>query len=107
MSWAFLAGFSFYVSIAFAAHGHWTDHYTNAFGMPCCGVRDCVKIPMRVIAITDETFTIDVPSRHVTFTIPRQSYHLSEDEHDYWCAVSLHDPPTPENTRCVFIAIGS
>ena len=57
--------------------------------------------------MTPETVTIDLPQLRAVIVIPRQSYHTSEDEHDYWCAVKPDQPPSTDNTRCVFIAVGS
>ena len=93
--------------LVFANHGHWTDHYQSVTGTPCCGVKDCVKTSMRMLDRTEETVTIEIPHLRTVITIPRQSYHISEDEHDYWCAVIFNHPPTAENTRCVFIVVGS
>lgn len=91
---------------ALGTHGHWIDHYKNADSISCCGVHDCLKIPMRIMKVDEKSITVDIPSRQAIVDIPRQSYHPSEDEHDYWCAVNPKNPPTTNNTRCVFIAVG-
>lgn len=89
-----------------ATHGHWIDHYKSADGISCCGVRDCLKIPMRIAEINEKSITINIPSRQAIMDIPQKSYHPSEDGHDYWCAINPEGMPTTTNTRCVFIAVG-
>jgi hypothetical protein len=91
--------------LVFATHGHWIDHYANDKGMSCCGTNDCLVVPMRLIHITEETVTLDIAGHPVT--IPRQSFHNSEDTQDYWCTTAPHEKPGTQNTRCAFVAHGS
>ena len=106
-SWLFVIPLTFTTTPqAVALHGHWIDHYQSATGMSCCGVRDCVKTPLRLLDMTPDTVTVELPQLRKVITIPRQSYHASEDTHDYWCAVKQDQLPSTDNTRCVFLAVG-
>lgn len=100
-----LLGLCLWRGEAFARHGHWIDHYTSALGGSCCGQRDCIRVAMRVMALTPESATIEVNG--VLLTIPRLSLHASEDAMDYLCVVERSEPPSAQNTRCAFVAPGS
>jgi hypothetical protein len=93
-------------SSALALHGTWQDHYSGADGARCCGVKDCQQIEMRIVRIDDGTVTVEFAAGWI-FPIPRTSFHLSEDAHDWWCARNPAEPPSTGNTRCVFKAIGA
>lgn len=90
---------------ALALHGHWTDHYTDATGSPCCGKRDCLQTPLRILTADATTITLEIAGQVVQ--IPQRIFYTSEDMHDWWCAKNPTQPPSTENTRCVFLAIGS
>ena len=89
----------------FASHGHWVDHYTSVNDIPCCGLNDCLKLPMRLLHMNDTFVTLDIKGKPVT--IARESFHLSEDMSDYLCLKNLDRPINADNIRCAFIAVGS
>lgn len=92
-------------SPVFGFHGHWIDHYKSANDMLCCGTRDCLKTPMRLLDINDTHVTLDIKGK--TVTILRKSFYLSEDTTDYLCLKDFNQPEDANNIRCAFIAVGS
>ena len=93
-------------SAAWATHGHWISHYTDATGTPCCGLHDCVAVHLRVVRSDAVTVTIEI-NGYAPFPLPQGSFYPSEDREDWWCAKSVAEPPSALNTRCAFLAIGS
>jgi hypothetical protein len=71
--------------LALALHGQWHDRYTTAGGVPCCGVKDCVKAHVWLLVMQAETVTVEI--NEVEVTIPAKSFHTSEDSVDWWCAI--------------------
>jgi hypothetical protein len=91
--------------VSSATHGSWMDHYFSANAAPCCGLRDCRKAHVRVIKPLESWIILEVDG--ITITIPEKSFHASEDLADYWCAVHNDEQISSDNTRCVFLAIGT
>ena len=95
-----------FISSAVALHGAWQDHHTAADGSRCCGLRDCQPTRLRILRIEETTVRLEMEGAWV-FDLPRASFHLSEDAQDWWCARNPTFPPSTENTRCVFVAVGT
>jgi hypothetical protein len=91
---------------ALALHGHWISHYTDASGVPCCGMHDCVKTSMRVLHADKTTLVLEISGAFLVH-IPQGSFFPSEDDSDWWCALDPAKPPSTANTRCAFLAVGS
>lgn len=89
----------------FAVHGHWTDHYSSASGTACCGARDCQKVHVRVLRQTQDIVVMEVNG--ILVLLPSKSFHPSEDGSDYWCTKHIDETISTENTRCVFLAVGT
>ena len=88
-----------------AQHDHWTSKYHSGGGGNCCGRTDCRPIPVRVLYQEGTQTTVEVGG--VTMRLPARSVHLSEDLQSYWCLRNPDYGIAPENTRCVFFAVGS
>lgn len=93
-------------SVALALHGHWQDHYTDAKGMACYGRRDCQPTHLRVVALTQEWVMLEIAGTFLVH-LPPAAFHHSEDLQDWVCLKEVGHPPTTENIRCAFVAIGS
>ena len=87
-----------------AQHGHWTDRYSSASGMSCCGQRDCFPVHARLLGQTGEHATVEVNG--TVLELPVRSVHTSEDMQDYLCTMGREDPITSATTRCLFLAVG-
>lgn len=101
-----LIGLVLLVATVWATHAHWISHYTDAVDTPCCGLRDCIQVHLRVVASDGSMVTLEIGGQY-RFQLHRGSFHPSEDEHDWWCAKIVSEPPSTINTRCAFIAIGT
>ncbi len=53
-------------SEALALHGHFTDHYKDAGGSPCCGLHDCREVHLRVLTADATTVTLEISGTFVT-----------------------------------------
>ena len=85
----------------------WMRPYRDAHGMGCCSEADCIESTVSIEPETDQESPVrTVRVNGVTFVLPRKSIHASETAAAYWCYRSIHVPPSTENTRCVFYAIG-
>src|SRR3990172_8418870 len=89
-----------------AIRGHWTDHYADASGMACCGRRDCQPTHLRVLARTPDWVVLEIAGTFIVQLRPT-AFHHSEDQQDWWCARDHRQPPSSQNIRCAFVAIGS
>jgi hypothetical protein len=97
-------------ALLWANHGHWIDHYRNASGGSCCGVRDCVTVEARLVEDRGRTWLAEVNGTFVE--LPKGSVHLSQEPIAYWCyqgRVPCRPPQleiSPVCGRCLFVAIG-
>lgn len=96
------------VPVSLALHGEWQDHYTDATGIKCCGVRDCIRTVGRLLGRDGDRTQVEVQG--IPLWMPAASVHNSEDG-DFWVCIkhSLNrtQPLKSEDIRCVFVAIGS
>ena len=93
---------------ALSQHGEWHDHYTDALGIKCCGMQDCVRAVGRLLERDGERVQVEVHG--VPLWMPAQSVHNSEDGAFWICIEDSLDEKRPlrsEDIRCVFVAIGS
>jgi hypothetical protein len=97
-------------ALLWANHGHWIDHYRNANGASCCGIRDCVQVHARLV---EDRGTVWLAEINGTFVeIPKGSVHLSQEPSAYWChqgQLSCRPPQleiSPVCGRCLFVAVG-
>ena len=96
-----------FASLAYAAHGHWLDHYTNAQGISCCvHAQDCKQMPVSLVAFHGEMTTVQIGN--VVMTLPAKSVHVSEDAQTYVCTMRSDGPAVldKEHVRCAFYAVG-
>jgi hypothetical protein len=97
-------------ALLWANHGHWIDHYRNASGSYCCGVRDCVTVEARLVEDRGRTWLAEVNGTLID--LPKGSVHLSQEPIAYWCHQGWAPcrPPqldiSPACGRCLFVAIG-
>ena len=98
-------------ALALALHGSWQDHYTDEHGSRCCGVADCLRVRIQVVTTTEnappESKMTLILNEEVVIQLAPSAVHISEDTHAWWCARNATYPPSTENTRCVFLAVGS
>src|SRR5262249_38188401 len=90
------------VRLAFASHGHWVDHYQDALGRSCCGVRDCEPVHARLLGQDATTAVVEVEG--LVLRLPVRSVHVSEDLSDWYCANYKGAGITQAAARCVFLA---
>lgn len=96
---------TFFADPLSATHGHWIDHYLAADSITrCCGPRDCLQVPLRLVHANGDHVTLDIQG--VPVTILRKAFHISEDAFDYLCLKDVQAHITAENIRCAFIAVG-
>ena len=94
-------------SLVLSGHGEWHDHYMDATGVKCCGLRDCIRTVGRLLDRQGEQVQVEVQG--IPLWLPQGSVHASEDG-AFW--VCRKRPPkenavlTAEQVRCVFYAIG-
>ena len=88
-----------------AQHGHWTDKYKSFDGGLCCGLLDCHVVPVRLVRQDGTQTTVEVGNERMQ--LPSDSVHISEDMSTWICIRSIQGGITAQNTRCVFLAIGS
>ena len=97
-------------ALLWAMHGHWIDHYRNARGASCCGIRDCVTVEARLVEDRGKTWLAEVNGTFVE--LPKGSVHLSQEPVAYWCyqGQAPCQPPqldiSPACGRCLFVAVG-
>ena len=100
------AGVFLLTTSVFALHGHWISHYFDADKTPCCGLSDCQVVHLRVLQQNVISVELEIAGKY-KIQLPHGSFYQSEDGQDWWCAKYREEPPSTENTRCAFIAIGS
>mgnify|MGYP001582039831 CR=1 FL=1 len=96
------------VPVALTAHGDWHDHYTDATGVKCCGIRDCIRTVGRMLDRDGERVQVEV--KGIPLWMPAASVHNSEDGAFWVCIKHAMDGKKSlrsEDIRCVFVAIGS
>jgi hypothetical protein len=105
------AGLLLWSATALAMHGSWQDHFYDAFGVPCCGARDCLKAEVWVWRRLPDLVEVEVNGR--LLRLPAGSVHTIPADADvpltvsgYWCARNEKDPVSEANTRCVFVRPG-
>ena len=94
-------------SLAWSAHGTWQDHYQDAIGIPCCGIRDCLRTVGRLVDRQGDQVQVEVQG--VPLWISSYSVHPSEDGASWVCAkgaLKEKQPLTSDQIRCVFLATG-
>ena len=95
----------FVVGITLITHGNWMDKYRGVGGMPCCGDLDCTKVSARIVGFGRETTLVEVDGE--LLEIDAQAVHTSEDDYDWYCRRLKDKPVSQDNTRCVFVSVGS
>ena len=93
---------------ALSEHGSWQDHYTDATGSKCCGIRDCIRTVGRLLERDGERTQIEVQG--IPLWMPAASVHNSEDGAFWVCIKHSLDGKKPlrsDDIRCVFIATGT
>ena len=91
-----------------ALHSEWQDHYTDATGIKCCGVRDCIRTIGRLLDRTSELVQVEVQG--IPLWMPAASVHNSEDGAFWVCvkhSLDVKKPLRSDDIRCVFIATGT
>lgn len=105
---SFLLGFLSVASLAYATHGHWIDHYTNAYGASCCQAqKDCVKVKARILEPGELWTWVEVDGEK--YRMDTASIHISEDMRDWFCRW-VYAPPKGDGWTspiCLFIAPGA
>lgn len=98
-------------ALVIAVHGAWQDHYQSyeqgSWPVPCCGMRDCIKVRARILAQMAQWTQVEVNG--VSLILDARSVHRSETEHDWACTMYREGQPVIEQgtVRCVFLAPGA
>lgn len=96
----------FVAGIAYAAHGHWIDHFRQANGQGCCyRGKDCRPVKARILERGHPETAVEVNG--IRYRMPTGSIHASEDDDDWFCSVKYpppYDRKEWEEPLCLFIA---
>ena len=108
--------------IALAEHRpelRWMEGYTGRNNQSCCSQLDCLETPIALIPRPARQGHVWVQVAGASLELPISWVHESEDTHAYWCCLEpqmqsymgkelpcMLGPPSRDNTRCVFYAVG-